>query len=378
MGTKEGSARMSRKTRIAILYNEPVVGTEASRVYIGENGQLRDNGVTPITDDLRKETLLATQALVDMSEIGVLGEMEDIQAALNALGYRTTIFNVDSKFSRLIEYLQEEKPDLVFNLVESVENDSAQEMNVAGVYELMKIPFTGAGPLALGIALRKARVKEILTYHGITTPAFQMFEAGGKIALRRAMKFPLIVKPSQEDASVGIDDKSVVYTQAELRGRVQFIWSEYCQAALVEQYIEGRELNVAILGNTPPVVLPISEIDFSGLTDDMHPIVSYEAKWMEGTVAYNGTKGVCPAKLSKAIESQVKATALKCYQLIGCRDYARVDFRLTKEGVPYVLEVNPNPDISDDAGFARSARAYGLTFDQIVGRIVESATERSR
>jgi D-alanine-D-alanine ligase len=170
----------------------------------------------------------------------------------------------------------------------------------------------------------------------------------------------------------------VVYSQADLRARVHFIWSEYLQPAIVEQYIEGRELNVAIIGNAPAIVLPVSEIDFSGMTDDMHKIVSYEAKWMEGTIAYKGTKGLCPAKLTKSQEARVKATALKCYQLIGCRDYARVDFRLTKAGVPYVLEVNPNPDISDDAGFARSARAYGLTFPQIIGKIVEAALERSR
>jgi D-alanine-D-alanine ligase len=369
---------MSKKPRIAILYNEPVVGMEPGRHYIAENGKLHDDGVTPLTQNTGKETVLATQALVDLSEIGVLEEMEDIQAALTALGYKTTIFNVDSKFFRLVEYLREDKPDLVFNLVESVENESAQEMNIAGVYELLKVPFTGAGPLALGIALQKHRVKEILTYHGITTPAFQVFPQGEKVLLRRSMKFPLIVKPSHEDASVGIDDRSVVYNQADLRARVHFIWSEYLQPAIVEQYIEGRELNVAILGNAPAVVLPISEIDFSGLTDDMHKIVSYEAKWMEGTIAYKGTNGLCPAKLTKAQEARVKAIALKCYQLIGCRDYARVDFRLTKSGVPYVLEVNPNPDISDDAGFARSARAYGLTFPQIIGKIVEAALERSR
>jgi D-alanine-D-alanine ligase len=360
---------MPDKPRIAILYNEPVVGIEP--------GRQRDGEVTPVTRNGEKEQLLATQALIDLSEIGVLEEMEDIKAALESLGYPTKIFNVDSKFKRLVTYLQDERPDLVFNLVESVENESAQEMNIACVYELLKIPFTGAGPLALGIALQKPRVKEILTYHGIRTPAFQVFRQGETISLRRGMKFPLIVKPSHEDASVGIDDTSVVYSLSNLRKRVQFVWAEYAQPALVEQYIEGRELNVAILGNNPGVVLPISEIDFSGLTEGMHKIVSYEAKWMEGTVAYKGTKGVCPAKLTRAQEKELKAIALTCYHLIGCRDYARVDFRLTKRGVPYVLEVNPNPDISDDAGFARSARAHGLAFPQIIGKIVEAALERT-
>lgn len=369
---------MARKTRIAILYNEPVVGTEEGRKYITENGQLLEAPGPDRKTAARKGKLLATQALIDLSEIGVVEEMEDIKAALNSLGYRTTIFNVDSKFFRLIDYLRAEKPDLVFNLVESVENDSALEMNVAGVYELMNIPYTGAGSLALGIALQKPRVKEILTYHGIRTPKFQVFGVKDKIVLRDGMSFPLIVKPAHEDASVGIDDLSVVYALADLRKRVRFIQHEYDQPALVEQYIDGRELNVALIGNRPPQPLPISEIDFSGLTVNMHKIVSYEAKWMHGTVAFEGTKGVCPAELTPQQETRIRDTAVRCFQLIGCRDYARVDFRLSREGVPYVLEVNPNPDISDDAGFARSSRAEGYTFPEIVGKIVASALERTR
>jgi len=188
----------------------------------------------------------------------------------------------------------------------------------------------------------------------------------------------MIVKPAQEDASVGIDDNSVVYNLSDLRKRIRFIHQEFEQPALVEEYIEGRELNAAILGSLKPVVLPISEIDFSGLHDSMHRIVSYAAKWLQGTIEYNGTKGVCPALIPARTEAMIRDIAMRCYHLIGCRDYARVDFRLTKEGEPYVLEVNPNPDISDDAGFARSARAYGLTFPQVIGKIVESALERCR
>jgi D-alanine-D-alanine ligase len=369
---------MARKTRIAILYNEPVVGTEAGRKYIGENGQLQEGPPSPRAPKAVRGKTLATQALIDLSEIGVVEEMEDIKSALNSLGYRTTIFNVDSNFFRLVDYLREEHPDLVFNLVESVENESAQEMNVAGVYELMNIPFTGAGPLALGTALNKPRVKEILSAHGIRTPRFMVFGIKDRIAMQDGLSFPLIVKPAQEDASVGIDDCSVVSTLPDLRKRVRFIHTEYDQPALAEEYIDGRELNVAVLGNKPPMALPISEIDFSGLTVGMHKIVSYEAKWIHGTVAYEGTKGICPAVLPAQLEARIKETALRAYSLIGCRDYARIDFRLTKDGVPYVLEVNPNPDISDDAGFARSARAQGYTFAEIVGKIVESALERSR
>lgn len=365
---------MRKKTRIAILYNEPLVGTEAGRKYISENGQLQEGPPVLAVDLKRKVSKIPSR--VDLSEISVVEEMDDIKDALTSLGYKTTTFNVDSKVERLIEFLQEEKPDLIFNLVECIENEAILEMNIAGLYELFKIPYTGAGPLALGTALNKPRVKDILFANGIRTPNFQVFKVSDKIVLKDGMEFPLIVKPSHEDASVGIADASVVYNMNDLRKRVRYIFNEFEQPALVEQYIDGRELNVAVIGNKQPVTLPISEIEFSGLNPGMHKIVSYAAKWLNGTVEYEGTNGVCPAPLEPEMESYLRETALKCYQLIGCRDYARVDFRLSPDGVAYVLEVNPNPDISDDAGFARSARAHGFTFPKIVGKIVESAFER--
>lgn len=363
---------MKRKLRIAVLYNEPVVGTEAGRKYISENGQLHEG----LPEGAAKPKAEKLPIGLDMSEIGVVEAMDDIREALEYLGYKPVVFNVDSRVDRLIDFMKDEKPDLIFNLVECIGNEAILEMNVACMYELFNIPYTGAGPLALGTALNKPRVKEILTYHNIKTPLFQVFKMAEKVALREGMEFPLIVKPAREDASVGISDKSVVYNMNELRRQVRYIWGEFEQPALVEQYIDGRELNVAIIGNRKPVALPISEIDFSGLHEGMHKIVSYAAKWLNGTVEYEGTKGVCPAPLSPVVEAQVKEIALQCWELIGCRDYARVDFRLTADGTPYVLEVNPNPDISDNAGFARSARAAGYSFPQIIGKIVESALER--
>ncbi len=364
---------MPKKLRIAILYNEPVAGSEENRKYIGENGKLNEG---PLPRRKVSNGKTAVQSSVDLSELGVLEEMQDIKAALDTIGYKASIFNVDSNVGRLIDYLREQKPGLIFNLVECVENESIQEMNIAGLYELMKIPYTGANPMTLGTALNKARVKEILTYHGINTPKFQLVRTTAKATVRDDLRFPLIVKPSREDASVGISDESIVNTVSDLRKRIRYIHQEFDQAALVEEYVEGREFNVAIVGNRKPIVFPISEIDFSGLTDGMHRIVSYEAKWMNGTVAYEGTKGVCPANITSSLESQLKDIALRCYQLIGCRDYARVDFRVSKDNTPYMLEVNPNPDISDDAGFARSARAYGWSFPEVVTKIVESALER--
>jgi D-alanine-D-alanine ligase len=370
---------MSKKLRISILFNEPVVSDVDIRNIIAENGELmRDPDTLLIkkaaAEKARKSPKSAPS--IDLSEVGVLDEMEDIKTALDSLGYRTSIVNVNSDTYRLIDYLRVEKPDIIFNLVECIENESLQEMNVAGLYDLLKIPYTGAGPLALGTALNKPRVKEILRYHGIRTPDYQVFRLEDRIVLKEGMTFPLIVKPSHEDGSVGISDLSIVYNAAELRKRVRAVHLEFQQPALVEQYVDGRELNVAILGALNPQVLPVSEIDFSGLPADMHRIVSYEAKWMHGTAAFAGTRGVCPAKLTARQEAEIRKSALAAFHLIGCRDYARVDFRLTPEGIPYVLEVNPNPDISATAGFARSARAAGYSYPDLVGEIVNSTTER--
>jgi D-alanine-D-alanine ligase len=366
---------MAKKLRISILYNEPVVGNEAARQYITANGSLQKG---TIIDAHRAQAVQEMPSPVDLSEVGVMEEMEDIKVAMDELGYKTRIFNVNSDIYRLIEYLRTEKPDLIFNLVECVENEALQEMNVAGLYELLKIPYTGAGPLALGTALHKPRVKEILRARGIRTPEYQVFRVADKISLKEGMTFPLIAKPAHEDGSVGISDASIVSSLADLRKRVQHIHHDFDQPALVEQYIEGRELNVAILGYMRPQVLPISEIDFSGLLPGMHHIVSYEAKWLHGSAAYEGTRGVCPTKLPAGKDAELKRVALDCFRLIGCRDYARIDFRLTPGGDAYVLEVNPNPDISDDAGFARSARNAGYSFPETIGKIVESALERSR
>jgi D-alanine-D-alanine ligase len=154
-----------------------------------------------------------------------------------------------------------------------------------------------------------------------------------------------------------------VNTIEALRDRIAYIVKYFNQPALVEEYIEGRELNVAIIGNERPWILPISEIDFSKLPPDYPKIVTYNAKWVEGTAEFIGTVGTCPAKLEPEVEQRIKDIALKAYQIMEIRDYARVDIRLDRSGTPYVLEINPNPDISDDTGFARSARTAGMTIE---------------
>jgi D-alanine-D-alanine ligase len=242
----------------------------------------------------------------------------------------------------------------------------------------MGVNYTGTASLALGTCLHKFRTKMLLQYNGIATANFFLANSIKDIdSILKTLRFPMFVKPAREDASIGIENASVVQTTKELQERIEYVFKVHNQPALVEEYIDGRELNVAIMGNNPPTLLPISEIDFSGLPSDYPKIVTYNAKWMEGTPEYSGTVGTCPAVLDPRTEERIRDMALRAYQLMEIRDYARVDIRLRNDGQPFVLEVNPNPDISQDAGFARSARTAGLSFEDMIAKIVEHALERA-
>ncbi len=362
---------MAKKIHVVIIFNEPTLMTESGRKYISENGQIQQLAT-------KAEVLaVANRAEIDMSEVGVLEEREHVQRALQQKGYKATLFNMNGDVQRLLDFVKRKQPDVIFNLCESVGNESTHEMHVAGLYELLGIPYTGAPAFVLGSCLNKARTKEILSSHGIKTARYAIVKNIGELQEENLdLKYPLIVKPSREDASTGIDNASVVEDFASLKKKVRTVFSEYDQPALIEEYISGRELNVAIMGNKRPIVFPISEIDFSGLPANYPKIVTYNAKWMQGTIEYTGTVGVCPAPVPSEVEKKVKEIALKCYRVMGLRDYGRIDFRIDKNNVPYVLEVNPNPDLSDDAGFARSARTHGLTFEDTIVKIVEYALER--
>ncbi|HRE40226.1 MAG TPA: ATP-grasp domain-containing protein [Ignavibacteria bacterium] len=357
--------------KIHIIYNDPLQYA---------TGKIYDDGVTDID---------SVEEAIDMSEYGVLDEMKAVQRALEPSGFETKIVPVALDVYKLIDELKNDPPDLIFNLCESLDGDPTQEMNIAALFEILKFPYTGSRAVTLGLALNKPRVKEILNYYNIPTSAHIVCNDSGKLFLngygKLKDKYPLIVKPSREDASIGIDNKSVVYNDAELKLRVEHILDEYKQPALIEQYIEGREINVSVVGNVKNdendlTVFPISEIDFSELPDDYHKIVSYNSKWMYKTVEFAGTKAVCPAEnISPELEKIIQDTAKRVYKIIGANDYARVDFRV-KDGVPYVLELNPNPDIASDVdsdtGFTRSGKAYGWTYEELINNIIKFACER--
>jgi D-alanine-D-alanine ligase len=275
--------------------------------------------------------------------------------------------------------LRARKPGAVFNLCESIYGDNRFESLVPQLLELENIPFTGSGSFPLSLALRKEKVKEVLRARGLPVPRGGMVVAESELA-GLDLRFPAIVKPAREDASVGITRASVVHDHAAMAGRVRHIFEHYRQPALVEEFVEGREVYISLLGRVgqEPQVFPFYEIDFSDMPADWPKIVSFEGKWLEDSIEYKGTRPVRCEGLSPELRDKMARTAVEAFQTIGLRDYGRVDIRLTPEGTPYIIDVNPNCDLSHLAGgYAKAAKAAGLTYEDVILRLIELALSRA-
>ncbi len=304
-------------------------------------------------------------------------EFEIIAKKLKKVGFEAQILNLKDDIYRLLELVKTDRPDVIFNFVEIYKERPRLEMNMVGLYELLGIPYTGAPALTLANCQNKFLTKKLLNYHGLSTAHFQIFRELNE-NVKIDLQFPLIVKPAFEDASVGIENDSIVNDLKSLKKRIDYVFNYFAQPALVEEFIEGREFNVSVMGDLRPRVLPISEIDFSRMPDHLHNIVSYQAKWDPNHESYHKTIPICPAKISKSLEAKLKHTAINAFKIMGTRDYARVDIRVTKDEKVYVLEVNPNPDLTEGAGFMRSAHAAGMSYAQALKKIVLLAYERGK
>jgi D-alanine-D-alanine ligase len=308
-----------------------------------------------------------------ISESGAEIEARAVASALRTLGHDATLIPLGQEIAPFVDALQQLRPELVFNLCEGFWGESNRELHVAALFELLGLPHSGSPALTLGLTQNKALTKDLLARHGLPTPDYLLVQPGEVLPKNIALRWPLIVKPCLEDASLGITAESIVNDEIALLNRVNYIHQRYRQGALIEEFITGREFNAAIIGGPHPEALPVSEIRFrEGLAQQ---IVSYAGKWLEDSHEYAATEPLCPAPLETRERDLIQQVALQACRLLNCRDYARVDIRL-HDGIPYILEINANPDISPDAGLARAARAAGLEYPALIGRILEMCLAR--
>ncbi|HXT96706.1 MAG TPA: D-alanine--D-alanine ligase [Polyangia bacterium] len=306
----------------------------------------------------------------------VLGTVGSVTKALDAVGWPSGTVGIGADLDEALGEIAEFAPDVVFNLCESIDGVSSLEPLLPMLLERAGVAYTGSAPLTLGLAVHKHRAKDVLRGAGVPTPEATLLTTPDVSQV--TLPFPLIVKPAREDASVGITADSVVHDRGALERQVTVVLARYRQPALVERYVEGREIYVSLLGRTQggADMLPLYEIDFSEMPPGCPRIVSFDGKWVESSPEFRGTKPVPCEGLSAATLSRIAEVAERAFAAMELRDYARLDVRLAADGTPYVIDVNPNCDLSEGAGFARAARAAGLGYDEVVRRIVDLALLR--
>jgi len=301
-------------------------------------------------------------------------DREEIFEALTKLGYEPSYHLLEGR-SQSLTALARAESDLVFNLSESYAGDDTMDMNIAAYLDLLGREYTGAGPHALYLAQDKALAKKIFAFHGIKTPYFAT-SYKGKLDHSHDISFPLIVKPTSEDGSIGIDATSVVESVKELMEKIHYVHEEFDSPALIEEYIEGREIYASILGNESPEVLPLVELDLSKLPEGTPRIAGTEVKWERETEAYKVTKAAPVEDMPEVTVKRLSDTALAAYQALKLRDYGRIDMRLSRKGEVFVIEANPNPWLSSGAEFVKAARKAGRSYSQLIGEIVDLARAR--
>lgn len=340
--------KVRSKTRVAVIFNRDFEGADADP----EN-----------------------RAREDIKEVA-----QGLIVALRRRGFEAAAVGVADDVHAVMTQLREIAPAAVFNLCESIGGDNRFEALMPMLLELAGMAYTGSAPLALAMALHKDRAKQLLRAAAVPTPkAVTVARAPLPWSSLEQLAFPLIVKPTREDASVGISAESVVHTPGALEARITEVLTRYRQPALVEEFIAGREIYVSLLGRlgSPLEVLPLHEIDFSRMPANRPRIVSFEGKWSEGSVDFVGTEPIRCVGLGPEVEARVKQVALAAFEALELRDYGRVDVRLASDGTPYVIDVNPNCDLSEKGGgFFRAARASGLSYEALAVRLVDLALAR--
>jgi D-alanine-D-alanine ligase len=294
---------------------------------------------------------------------------------IRKLGYDITITPVENNIATLVNQLKQQKPDLVFNLTEEYNGDRRKDKVITSMLTNIKIPFTGSNSTGLAICRNKIRTKQILAKHKINVPNYLLFPRGKTVKIPKNAKFPMVVKPAFEDGSEGISNASIVNNIQSLKKRVKFVTKKWKQPAIAEEFIKGRELYVAILGNKKPMALPIRECIFNREAEGPC-LATYRVKWNEKyRRKWNVKFGF--AKLDKTTTKKIYQVCKKVYGLLHLRDYGRTDLRLTAENKIVVLEVNANPDVKYGEDLAEAAKKAGITYEKFIEKIILAPKTRS-
>jgi D-alanine-D-alanine ligase len=305
-------------------------------------------------------------------------EMEyQVADALRQRGHEVTLIGVTDDLGYLVRCLDEQPPDLVFNCAEAFHGNATLEYLVPGVLEAEGYRYTGSPPMALLVSRNKAMSKKVLAWHGIRVPRFVTWRPGEPVAAPADLDFPLIVKPLQSDASVGIAQASVVQDEGGLRERVALVHERFHQPAIAEQFVDGRELYVSLLGNGDHLdLLPITEMVFDRSTPTTERIATRHAKWNEGYRARRGIRNVFARPIARATRIRIEEICRAAFRALWLRDYARLDVRLAPDGEVWFLEANANPFISYGHDMAHAAEKAGMDYYQFVQRLVDEAMRR--
>ena len=314
-----------------------------------------------------------------ISEVEVLDNVEAVLEVIGEAGYAVDRLGITSDPQALIEGVRGYAPDAIVNLFEGTADNNATEMYAAGILEWLGVPYTGCPFPTLLLARSKHMAKRLFQGEGLPTAPFLVFEPGQEPLAECPLKFPVIVKPAQQDASVGVDQLSVATDLAGLNDRVLFLTEQFGQPVIVEEFIFGRELTVALVEMPDLRLLPGTEVVFPVGGPGYWPILSYDAKWTKGSTEYETTDYHFKAELSGELAVQIEQSAKRAFRLLGCRDYARVDFRIrTGDNKPFILELNPNPDFAPDRALSNNLWAAGLTHTEFTLQIVRNALARGK
>src|SRR5882762_5205667 len=294
----------------------------------------------------------------------------DVMKALGAVGHTAEHLAIYDNVDLLRQKLETFAPDVLFNLVEQFRNKSEFDQNIASFLEMQGLPFTGCGSTGLTLCKHKGISKKILSYHRIHTPDFVTIARGKRFARPKRLRFPILVKPLKEEASLGISQASFVESDEQFKERVQFIHEKYDNDAIAEEYVEGRELYVSILGNHRVQVFPIRELVFREVPPDEPKIATYKAKWDEEYRKRWGLKNQFAQNLDPALVREIQQTCKRIYHLLTIDGYARIDLRVTADNRVYFIEANPNPILAPDEDFAQSALKANLPYPQLIDRII--------